>query len=1244
MEEKMSKRSAVRLRRAHLAFYAVTLLFLVGFYQLPSLYAQSLSGSLTGVVSDQTGAAIRGARVTLQDANKGYLYTSASDDQGRYLIRNLDPGNYILTAGAQGFEAFRQSGIVIEVNENTSINVALHVGRDTQIVNATTEAPLLETQDAALGGTFDRQLVNDLPLVGRDVLTLTYLTPGVTQAQGQTLNAAGGSEGNDLNFVSNGQRNASAAMFVDGVITSQTDPNPGVVRPLYIPSPDEVQEFKVQQGIIRADTGFSGGTVVNVVTRSGSNSLHGTLYDFDQNNAFNANSYSNNYYDVKNQPSNNQIFGAVLGGPVKKDKTFFFLDYNGSHSFNHSSSVVWVPSDAERAGNFAEICQTGFDGSGKCQDTNPQTNFGQLWDPYTSQIVNGDVVSQAYIPYNNLATYVSPGPPPDEYSSVVLPSGAGNIIDPTAQIIMKSAFPEPNIPNAAENAVNYYATTSGYNTGNEIDLRMDQRFSDKDNLIGKLAYGWGNSDSAGCLPGIWDPCSNGPNSGKTYQVALNYSRAVGPRTLLQLQGGIISNHLIAPGVAASEDPSFDPATDLGMPSYIDSADFKATPNIFYSGAGIGAIGGKTWAAWNMHFVTWQIGGNADLQRGHHDIKIGTDWRRESENFFEVGVPAGQFYYGNAGSALDASAGTGGGNSLASLMIGGPLFGADYQDTTPLDDSNPDFDVYVQDTWHVTQKLTLDMGIRYEIQFPETEASNRICWFDPNAPSPLAGYSSAFPNLKGAIDFAGSISGTKTPVNTSYNNIQPRFGVAYQLNQKTVVRGGYGIYYLPSIAAASGITSGDSTGWYSWTGGGSYLYNAGNSYDGATPAARLNNPFPGGILVPFGINPSPLAFVGVYNNAIAVRTSTIPYQQTWTLGVQRDLPAQGILTVYYVGTKGTHLYDPGAENLNHLPASVDSMTPAEIATLANTYTPYAFYGAPVPEGCLSYNITCYSYAPEYTNMLPYPQYDNLFTNNAPDGNSIYHALQVQLEKRLTFGLQAQASYTCSKSIDDSSVVDGNTAYLSAGSAPGAVDPNNLKLERSVSGFNVPQSLTFAYTYAMPFGHGRQFGSTSNHVVNAILGGWNTTGMYVFQSGFPISLYQQNGTSVPTYGLRPTITGVLKKSGAFKKPGDLYFANPSVVTSTPNYTVPTKTVGNAPRFSSSVSSEGIATASIGVSKSFDLSALREGAKFEFRVESFNAFNHPQFQAPNSGFDTGQFGVVNVGQQNSPRQVQLGGKIYF
>jgi hypothetical protein len=1208
------------------------------------LNAQGLAGSLTGLVSDPSGAVVVGADVVLTDVDKGYNYSSVSNTEGRYIFRDLNPGNYKLNVKKQGFESFSLSGILIQVNENTSRDVALTVGNTSETVSVSSEALLLQTQDATLGLVVDRQFVNDLPLVGRDITSLTYLTPGVTVSQGQTM-LASGSEGSDLNFDSNGQRNSTAAMFVDGVTTSQGDPNPGIVRPLYIPSPDATAEFKVEQGVIRADSGFTGGTIINIVTRSGSNQFHGTLYDFDQNNSFNANSYSNNQFGVKNQPSNSNTFGAVVGGPIKKDKTFFFAVFNGSRSRNAGSSLTWVPSAAERAGDFSEICQTGFAGNGQCQD-NPSTepaNFGQLWDPYTATTYNGgDVIPQAFIPYNNLAKYVSPGPNPLEHSSITLPAGMGNIIDPTANIIMNTAFPAPNIPGAAVNAVNYYAVTRGGGASQEFDLRLDQRFTPSDNLSVKYIYNWGNNNTPGCLPGIWDPCSNGPNTSNTYHTALNYSRAFNQHTLLLIQGGVTSNHLIAPGIDASEFPSFDPVIDLGMPSYIDSSGYKAAPNISYTGPGLGVIGSKTFAMWNMTFMTWQMGGSLDITKGKHEVKFGGDFRYVSYRFLEPGAPAGGYSYSTNGTAPDETSGTGGGNSLASLMIGGP-FNPYYEDYTQTNSSNPDYDLYLQDTWRVSHKLTLDLGLRYEIQVPETEANNDIQWFDPKAPSPYASY---FPGLKGAIDFASQQSGERRPIDTSFNNIEPRLGFAFQVNNLTVVRGGYGVFFAPSMGTAAAGYSGNSPASNAYSFEPEYLYNGVPGYDGATPVGRLSNPFPGGLLqVPFD-DPSPLSFGGLGEMSIAIRDPQIPYIQTFTLGVQRDLPMKSLFTIYYVGTKGTHLYDTLAGALDHLPASVEANTPAQNEALANGVSANPFYGAPAVQGCTGGNFFCQSTVPNYYLDLPFPQYIGFGTNNTPFGASWYHALQATFEKRLTHGLEGHVSYTWSKSIDDSSQSNSGTGYLNGGDYNGPVDPNNMHLEKSVSGFNVPQNLSFAYTYALPFGHGRDFGGSVNRFVDMVLGGWNTSGIWEFQDGFPLALTQQTGEPIPTYVLRPTMTGVLKKSGSFKKPGDNYFpANWSTfIGPSPSFAVPSKTLVNAPRYEDSVRAPGINTASLGVFKSFDLGDLREGARFEFRVEAFNAFNHPQFPAPVSTVDGGSFGVVYAEQVNSPRQVQFGGKIYF
>ena len=1226
----------------------LAMLFAITSGGLTRLDAQGLAGSLTGLVSDSSGAAVVGAAVVLTDVDKGYIYTSVSDAGGRYIFRDLSPGNYKLNVKKQGFQSLDLSGILIQVNENTSRNIALTVGSANETVNVTSEAPLLQTEDATLGLVVDRQFVNDLPLVGRDVTSLVYLTPGVTVPQGGTLQAAGGNEGNDLNFVSDGQRNATSALFVDGVVTSQADPNPGVARPLYVPSPDAVAEFKVEQGVIRADSGFSGGTSVNIVTRSGSNQFHGTVYDFDQNNSFNANSYSNNEYGVRNPPSNTNTFGGVVGGPIKKDKTFFFAVFNGTRSRSSGSSLAWVPSAAERAGDFSEICQTGFDGNGRCQDDiiegsdNVPANFGQLWDPYTATTYNGgDVLPQAFIPYNNLAKYVSPGPNPLENSSITLPNKAGNVIDPSANIVMNTAFPTPNIPGAAENAVNYYSVSRGNGATNEADLRLDQRFTASDNLAVKFSYGWSNSDSPGCLPGVWDPCSNGLNTGRTYHLALNYSRALNSHTLLQLQGGVIGSENIAPGITSSEFPDFDPVTALGMPSYIDSTGFKAAPYINYAGPGLGTIGSKIWAIWNYGFTTWQIGSSLDITKEKHEIKVGGDWRFVFDRSNTPGVPAGDYFFSNIGTAPDETTGAGGGNSLASLMIGAPLDNANYQEIEQLNTSQPDYDLFVQDTWRILPKLTLDLGLRYEIQVPETEANNNVQWFDPNAPSPYASY---LPGLKGEVDFAGVIEGERRPIDTSFNNIEPRVGFDYQINNRTVVRGGYGIYYLLSIAAASAGTSGNSPGASSYTSLPEYLYNGVPGSDGATPGERLSNPFPGGILQPPANSHSPLAFAGLGNMFIVDRNSQIPYSQTFTLGVQRDLPMKSILNVYYAGTKGTHLYTQQYPYLDSLPVSVEANTPAQNEALANGVSANPFYGAPTAQGCSGGNFFCQSTVPNWYLDVPFPQYIGSGISNTTFTHSWYHSLQVTYEKRLTHGLEGHVSYTWSKSIDDGSSNSGNTAYLDPpGDEQGPIDPNRIYLEKSLSGFDIPQNLTFAYTYALPFGRGRDFGSSVNHFVDAVLGGWNTSGMWAFQSGFPLAFAQQTGTPIPTYWHRPTITGILRKSSSFKKPGDNYFpANWStIIGPSPSFVAP---LNEAPRYEGSVRSPGINNASLGVFKSFDLSALREGARFEFRVEAFNAFNHPQFPAPVPTVDGGSFGVVYAEQVNSPRQVQFGGKIYF
>src|SRR5689334_1703672 len=340
--------------------------------------AQLYTGSVTGIAQDPTGAVIPNASVVLTDSQKGLRFTTATDATGRYILRSLPPSVYSIRVEASGFRPEVQDNIVIVVNQNLNLNVSLQVGTATEVVEVTAQAPSLSTEDAVTGQNLNRTFINDLPLVGRSVFDLAFLSPGINQPAGNTF----GPNTMANNFISNGGRNANADILLDGVSTVGVEQNTAIVNPLYTPSVDAVQEFKVQQSNFSAEVGFSGGTVVNVVTRSGTNQFHGSAYDFLRNDKLNANNFFNNEAGVKIAPVRWNNFGATIGGPIKKDRTFFFFDYEGTRSSVAHTNNAGVPSAKERTGDFGELCGYHggtFDANGMCSSAD-----GQIWDPYTS--------------------------------------------------------------------------------------------------------------------------------------------------------------------------------------------------------------------------------------------------------------------------------------------------------------------------------------------------------------------------------------------------------------------------------------------------------------------------------------------------------------------------------------------------------------------------------------------------------------------------------------------------------------------------------------------------------------------------------------------------------------------------------------------------------------------------------------------------------------------------------------------
>jgi hypothetical protein len=1219
---RLMKDSRVRVVRA-LVTAALCILFTAWFFG-GTASAQLYTGSVTGTVTDPSGATVPNAQLRLVDEQKGFAFTAVSDSKGGYVIRQVPPGTYKLFVEAQGFRGETQSGIKVDVSQNATVNFALQVGALSQTVQISEAAPLLSTQDAVTGQTVDRKFINDLPLISRSVTDLAYLTPGVTEADNHCQGCAAN------NFVSNGGRNATADMLLDGVTVTNFEQNSGIQVPTYTPSVDAVEEFTVQQTNFSAEYGFSGGTIVNMVTRSGTNQFHGSLYEFFRNQKLDANNWFNNQSGIPIAPLRNNNFGGTVGGPIRRDKTFFFFDYDGTRSRTGSTYQAGVPSAAERTGNFGELCGHAggsFDATGLCSAPG-----GQLWDPYTGvySADAGGPVRSGFIPFNNIATYTSPGSPVLNGTPYQLPAGPGNLIDPVALKLMQY-YPLPNesVGTSTYNPyTNWIGSGSNQNTNNQYDIRIDHRFSDKDLMSVKYSRQGSFSHGFNCFGNVADPCTSGPNDSTAHLAALNLTHTFSPTVLLNLAWGFTRGAVWTHSIAG-DYKNLDPAALLGMPKYIDVSGFPFIPSIslntgYSEATGLNSIGTQPWSYLRQGQETHHLLGTVSWVKGQHELKFGAEGRMHRDNFTQPGVPGGIFYYDFTGTSQQPF--SGGGDALASFLIGngGPGTWGQYEIPNLVSTQSFQAGGFVQDNWKVNKKLTINIGMRYDVDFPRTERYNRMNALDPSVVSPVQ--APGLGTLHGGEIFA-SPKNRSPGYNTAYNDLGPRIGIAYQPIEKTVIRAGYGIYYSSVRSGAAGV---GASGYQGYDENTPWI----NTYqnDGVTPWGRLSNPFPAGVKLPPGGSLGLLNDVGFgATGPIPSIDSAVPYEQSWSFGIQRELPGNFLVDANYIGKAGHHLYFGGAGSLDYLGPQIEHYSSAQIAAL-NTYVPNPFYGIITdPNSSLSSPTV-----PAYQLQLPFPQFTGFNGDEPPWANSIYNALQVRVEKRFSRGLEALVTYTWSKSIDDASTTSSGTTWL--GGITSLQDPNNRHLERSLSTFDIPRVLQFSYTYELPIGRGKAIGGNMPPALNAIIGGWQTNGIWRFTDGRPILLGLSGGQSLPTYGAqRPNLLGPLHCNTG---PDFLtnYFSNPEVAV------VPAPfTLGNAPRSYGGCRQPGEANATLSMFKDFLLPKFREGARVQFRFEAFNALNHPQFNGPNTTVNGGNFGVI-TSTVNSPREVQLALKLYW
>src|SRR5579862_8221975 len=900
------------------------------------LLGQAYFGTVSGVLTDGTGAVVSGAQVILADQQKGYTFNTTSDNDGRYLFRSVPPGVYLVSAETKGFGKTVSAKFKVDINENATTNLTLKVAGASQSVSVTAEAQAIQTNDAETGQVINRRFINDLPLIDRNVIELVNLAPGVTEMDDQCDVTCTGT-----NFASNGSRGSTSDILTDGASVTNSEPNGGITAATYLPSPEAVEEFKVEQTNFSAEYGFSGASVVNMITRSGTNKFHGSGYDFFRDAIMDANNWFADRAGQPLPPLRRNNYGFTFGGRIIKNKTFFFVDYDGLRSTGLSTAQFGVPTDLMRNGDFSDVCtaQGGtFDSNGLCSAL-----AGQLFDPYQRTYDSNVGAALAtgpntYIPFNNVAIYTSPGNPKLP-ANLQPPNTPGNLIDPVAQKMLQ-LYPEPNTPQEGIYD-NWFGSGSSKSYNDQFDIKVDHRFNEKNLVSVKYSYDYNHSLGLDCFKNFTDPCQGGPGWTNAHLFAINDTHTFSPTLLLNTTLGFTRGvwHIDAYNPHGVNDP----LSTLGFPSYLQSNGFNGVPAIYintYANNGSTSIGTDPYGNYRLGQDTGELSATLDKVHGAHEMKFGFDGRFHQMNYIQTNAPVGIFSFDESGSAAcpgpDQSnpnyGNTGiawcGGDSFASFLMGTMNGNSYYEIQFRPATSNYQYGFFGQDNWKVDPKLTLNLGLRYDVTLPRTDRYNRQNYFDPNVTSPLNGgslsYNDEITGLPTTLQLTGgevfaTPSQRKTYV-TNWNNIQPRIGFAYQFAPKMVVRGGYGIYFGQSRSGVTGVVPYGGQGFNQYTNVISTYQN-----DGATPYLHLSNPYPNGLIQPAGNSLGLLNDVGYGANGplrTAVANQT-PYEQSWSFGVERELPGSIVLNAEYIGKKGTHLPFSGANQLNILGPQVES---------------------------------------------------------------------------------------------------------------------------------------------------------------------------------------------------------------------------------------------------------------------------------------------------------------------------------
>jgi len=1126
--------------------------------------AQTYYGSVVGTVTDSSGSALVGLTVALTNQGTAERKTLQTNGHGDFQFVNVPPGIYTLDVEGPGFKRFRRDSFQVEVQSVVRIDAAMQIGEVSQVVDVTAQTPLIESDTTSLGQVIEGRSVQQMPLNGRNVMNLIALAPGVVP-QGQTQgNPAINNVNGWGNYQIGGGIANQSAEYIDGAPLNVNYAH----LPALIPAQDAVQEFRVLTNNLGPEFGDTSGGIVTLVTKSGNNSFHGAAYEYLRNKVLNANTFFGNEFAQPRAAFTQNQYGAEVGGPIRKDKTFFFFDWENFALRQGNTYVSTVPTQQERNGDFSAAGSPIYDALTTCgQPGTPNCAVGQP----TRQEFPGDVIPSARI-------------------------------SPTAAALLKYLWP---LPNASGVSNNFSTTYSSGTNSKQFNGRVDQNFGEKQRVFGRYSY-WSSTS-----PPV-DPFNEGNGLGSSFQTnqfVLGDTYTFSPSTVGDLRIAFLRFLFNFTPQSYGVDQ-----TKFGLPeSYNAQEPLRNNPDPCVAGF-------SDFCNQNMAVIVLDTNNSYSIMPGvtkilgRHTFKIGAELRRMEFNFAQTTTASGFYNFDNLMTSINPFSPGNTGFGLASFLLG---YGASGSLTQPTLTAGVQYyqGYYFGDTFQISQKLTMNYGVRWELPGPWTERHDRQVVFLPDQASPLAA-STGLP-LTGNVALVNSAAyGSRYSQQFHWGLFAPRFGLAYRLNEQSVVRAGYGIFYVPDDASfvdapwTSPINAA-STPWLASLNG------------GATPNATLSSPFPSGILNPVGRSAG-------YQNTLYGTTMTLPvpkgsygYTQQYNLNFEHDLGHGAMFGIAYAGSKGSHL--PGnAQNVNQLPDQ-----DLALGTQLSQAVPNPFYGL-VPNGTILSTPTIVA----SQLLLPYPQFGGVYSAEPFNRASSYNSLQTKFEKRFTAGGTLLVAYTWAKLITNG---DTLTAWLEDGGCGCAAqiqDNDNLKGERSLSQSDVPQRFVASYVLDVPVGRGKKLLSNLNRPADEILGGWGINGITTIQSGFPLAISAaSNPLSQFNFGsLRPNVDGPNKSiTGSSQSRVNEWF-------NVNDFSQPsTFAIGNEPRLDPLLRSAGIANWDFAA---FKVIPITEKIHLQFRTEFFNLFNRVQFAPPNTGcctLNNSQFGVV-TSQFNTPRLVQF------